>query len=56
MTDPDPDPGPETNDCHPADVMTGMLDHVLHAAETWPRWDGSLIDGDAFESDGFEDN
>src|SRR5215470_16231143 len=25
---------------HPADVVTGMVDHVLRLTETWPRWDG----------------
>ena len=34
------DPGPETDGRHPADVVTGMVDHVLDLAATWPRWDG----------------
>lgn len=34
------DPGPEVDDRHPADVVTGMVDYVLLCAETWPRWDG----------------
>ena len=34
------DTGPETDDRNPADVVTGMVDHVLALAETWPRWDG----------------
>jgi hypothetical protein len=34
------DPGPKTDDRHPADVVTGMVDHVLDLAATWPRWDG----------------
>jgi hypothetical protein len=38
------DPGPETDDRHPADVVTGMVDHVLDLAATWPRWDGRLIE------------
>lgn len=38
------DPGPETDDRHPADVVTGMVDHVLHLAATWPRWDGQPIE------------
>jgi hypothetical protein len=44
------DPGPEVDDRHPADVVTGMVDHVLDLAETWPRWDGRpieiLVDGE----------
>jgi hypothetical protein len=35
---------PETDDRHPADVVTGMVDHVLEIAETWPRWDGKPIE------------
>ena len=38
------DPGPETDDRHPADVVTGMVDHVLDLAATWPRWDGRIIE------------
>jgi hypothetical protein len=38
------DPGPETDDRHPADVVTGMVDHVLHLAATWPRWDGRPLE------------
>lgn len=34
------DPGPEIDDRHPADVVTGMVDHVLRLAQTWPNWDG----------------
>ena len=34
------DSGPEVDDRHPADVVTGMVQHVLRLAETWPRWDG----------------
>jgi hypothetical protein len=34
------DNGPEVDDRHPADVVTGMVDHVLRMAETWPPWDG----------------
>lgn len=33
------DPAPEIDGRHPADVVTVMVDHVLHLAETWPRWD-----------------
>lgn len=38
------DPGPETGDRHPADVVTEMVDHVLELAATWPRWDGRPIE------------
>lgn len=38
------DPGPVTDDRHPADVVTGMVDHVLDLAATWPRWDGRPIE------------
>jgi hypothetical protein len=38
------DSGPETDDRHPADVVTGMVDHVLDIAETWPLWDGKPIE------------
>jgi hypothetical protein len=38
------DPGPEVDDRHPADVVRGMADHVLHLAATWPRWDGRPIE------------
>jgi hypothetical protein len=34
------DPTPETDDRHPADVVTGMIDGVLAVAESWTRWDG----------------
>ena len=34
------DHGPEVDDRHPADVVTNMVDHVLHLAATWPLWDG----------------
>jgi hypothetical protein len=36
------DPGPETDDRNPADVVTGMVDHVLELAATWPLWDVRL--------------
>ncbi|MGH3165542.1 MAG: hypothetical protein ACRDN0_06560 [Trebonia sp.] len=42
------DPGPETDDRHPADVVTGMVNHVLELAATWPRWDGKPLAGDAW--------
>jgi hypothetical protein len=38
------DPGPEVDDRHPADVVTGMVDHVLRMAATWPQWDGRPIE------------
>jgi len=38
------DPGPEVDHRHPADVVTGMVDHVLELAATWPRWDGHPIE------------
>jgi hypothetical protein len=38
------DPGPETDDRHPADVVTGMVDHVLDVAATWTRWDGRPVE------------
>lgn len=38
------DPGPEIDDRHPADVVTGMVDHVLRLAATWPHWDGKPIE------------
>lgn len=34
------DTGPAVDDRHPADVVTGMVNHVLELAVTWPRWDG----------------
>jgi hypothetical protein len=38
------DPGPEVDDRHPADVVTGMVEHVLRMAATWPEWDGHPIE------------
>lgn len=38
------EPAPETDDRHPADVVAGMVDHVLNLAATWPRWDGRHIE------------
>jgi hypothetical protein len=38
------DPGPQVDDRHPADVVTGMVDHVLRIAATWPEWDGRPIE------------
>jgi hypothetical protein len=34
------DPAPAVDDRHPADIVTGMVNHVLELAATWPRWDG----------------
>jgi hypothetical protein len=31
---------PQTDDRHPADVVTAMIDQVLKLAETWTVWDG----------------
>jgi hypothetical protein len=31
---------PQTEDRHPADVVTAMVDQVLKLAETWTAWDG----------------
>jgi hypothetical protein len=38
------DPGSQVDDRHPADVVTGMVDHVLRMAATWPEWDGRPIE------------
>jgi len=38
------DPGPAVDERHPADVVTGMVDHVLELAATWPRWDGNPVE------------
>jgi hypothetical protein len=34
------DERPRTDDRDPADVVTGMVDHVLALVDTWPAWDG----------------
>jgi hypothetical protein len=31
---------PQVDQRHPADVVTGMVTHVLRLAETWTAWDG----------------
>jgi hypothetical protein len=31
---------PVTDERDPADVVTGMVDHVLALVDTWPAWDG----------------
>jgi len=45
------DPAPITDDRHPAEVVTSMVDHVLDLAETWPRWNGTpnivVVEGEA---------
>lgn len=33
------DERPVTDDRHPADVVTGMVDHVLALVDTWTTWD-----------------
>lgn len=38
------DPGPAVDDRHPADVVTGMVDHVLQVSATWLQWDGRPIE------------
>jgi len=38
------DVGPAVDGRHPADVVTGMVNHVLQLAETWPRWDGNPLE------------
>jgi len=35
------DDRPVTDDRHPADVVSGMVDHVLALVDTWPGWDGT---------------
>jgi hypothetical protein len=37
-------PAPETDDRHPAAVVTSMIDHVLDLAATWPNWDGQPVE------------
>jgi hypothetical protein len=37
-------PAPETDDRHPAAVVTAMIDHVLDLAVTWPNWDGQPLE------------
>ncbi|MGH9288474.1 MAG: hypothetical protein ACRD0V_09345 [Acidimicrobiales bacterium] len=34
------DERPTTDDRDPADVVTGMVDHVLRLVDTWPAWEG----------------
>jgi hypothetical protein len=34
------DERPVTDERDPADVVTGMVDHVLALVDTWPAWDG----------------
>lgn len=35
------DDRPETDDRDPAEVVSGMVDHVLRLVDTWPGWDGT---------------
>jgi hypothetical protein len=35
------DERPQTDDRDPADVVTGMVDHVLGLVDTWSAWDGA---------------
>jgi hypothetical protein len=35
---------PEVDDRHPADVVTGMVSHVLELAASWPLWDGNPLE------------
>lgn len=37
-------PAPETDDRHPALVVTSMIDYVLDLAATWPNWDGQPVE------------
>jgi hypothetical protein len=37
-------PAPQTDDRHPAAVVTAMIDHVLDLAATWPNWDGEPVE------------
>jgi hypothetical protein len=37
---------PTTDDRHPAEVVTAMVDHVLDLAVTWTRWDGTPVTTD----------
>jgi hypothetical protein len=36
------DEPPQTDHRDPAEVVTDMVDHVLHLVDTWPAWDGTL--------------
>ncbi len=35
------DERPATDDRDPADVVSGMVDHVLRLVDTWTTWDGA---------------
>ena len=37
---------PLTDDRHPAEVVTGMVDSVLTLTETWTAWDGVPVPAD----------
>ncbi len=38
------EPAPAVDDRHPADVVTGMVNHVLELAGSWPRWDRKPVE------------
>jgi hypothetical protein len=38
------EPPPDTDNRHPAIVVTSMVEHVLDLASTWPSWDGRPIE------------
>jgi hypothetical protein len=38
------DPGPEVDDRPPAEVVAGMVEHVLAVAATWTGWDGRPVE------------
>jgi hypothetical protein len=38
------DLGPLVDERHPADVVTGMVEHVLQLASTWVLWTGSPVE------------
>lgn len=38
------DNGPAVDDRHPADVVTGIVNHVLELAVTWPQWHGRPLE------------
>jgi hypothetical protein len=45
------EPVPSTDDRHPAEVVTAMIEHVLDLAATWPNWNlvpvEVAVDGEA---------
>lgn len=38
------EPAPAVDDRHPADVVTGMVNHVLELVGSWPRWDRKPVE------------